>query len=281
MGNVQATNLTDFAVNSFIDASSQIIQNAAATGDCFNDVTFDGCSNVHNININQSCYQKLNSEAFQKAISSQDLSQAIDQTIDQVAKTISQNLNLNAGSTNSKNVINSVTNLGISIKDSIIQNCNPSTFAENSFTCRNSSGMSDIYVDQKIVSEIISSCGQDAETVQKATNDLKQTISQSASATMQDALLALLALILVVGLFIFGGGTKMIPPIVTKFIIPILFAYLYIFLQCKGWIPFVPNWCKGKKEKNIAYITLSSVLLLIIFFSVKKQFKRPPPVINQ
>lgn len=281
MGNVQATNLTNMAVNSFIDASSQIIQNAAATGDCFNDVTFDGCSNVHNININQSCYQKLNSDAFQKAKSSTDLSQTIEQTAEQTAKTISQNLNLNAGSTNSKNVINSVTNLGISIKDSIIQNCNPSTFAENSFTCRNSSGMSDIYVDQKIVSEIISSCGQDAETVQKATNDLKQTISQSASATMQDALLALLALILVVGLFIFGGGTKMIPPIVTKFIIPILFAYLYIFLQCKGWIPFVPNWCKGKKEKNIAYITLSSVLLLIIFFSVKKQFKRPPPVINQ
>ena len=281
MGNAQSTNLTNMAVNSFIDATSQIIQNAAATGDCFNDVTFDGCSNVHNININQSCYQKLNSDAFQKAKSSTDLSQNIEETIEQIAKTINQNLNLNPGSTKSKNVIDAVTNLGISIKNSIIQNCNPSTFAENSFTCRDSSGISDIYVDQKIFSELISSCGQDAETVQKATNDLKQTISQYASATIQNALLGLLALLIVVGVIVFLVGSKMIPPIFTYFILPIMFAYLYIFLQCEGWIPFVPNWCKGKKERNIAYITLSSVVFVIILFLVKKQLKQKSPVLNQ
>lgn len=266
MGNTTSTSMTNMAVNSFVEAASTVAQTSVSTGTCYNDVSLTGCKDVHDIHIDQECYQKIDQQAFQKAVTSSDMENAIDQKISQVAKTIDQNLSLKMNSSQSKAVLNSVTNLATSIKSTIKQNCTTDSFGVNSFSCTNSEGVSDIYVNQKTISEAISKCGQDAEIVESAKNDLKQVIEQYASTVVKNAIGAILFALLGIGLLMMGGETMMaggLSHAVPKKVLILLLIWAYVWVQCKGWVPFVPNWCEKHRTEGLVVAGSVSGLLFL------------------
>ena len=301
-------NLVRQTTNTFLNVANTTAFESAMSQNCSNVVSFDGCKNIHDIEINQSMKCWINQDGMQTASQEASASVTDEKLVNQASETIAQNLDFNPGSKEARNITNLVTNLSIAISNTIQMTCTVSSNNVNSFACANSEGLYNIELNQTAETGIYSNCVQNSVQVANAQADLKSSIDQVAKTKVENAiaacLLAAAVLAVAVGIFYLlrgkgmasmaggggglggglgggvggssGGGKSKMKSVIIIVMVCLIF-WVYVTNECNGNIQnipvigkILPHWCKGKTTPWIANIIFVLIILAIVYFMFLK-----------
>jgi hypothetical protein len=248
MGNTVAKNSATEIVNQSIGEMQSVTNQCFATTSLSNEINLvaqnGGTINIGQFNCNQNQYYYLNATCVASSNISSSISSNISQLASQRAQAVSQNVDLNPGSTEAQNLTEAIANSTLAIQNSVYNGCVQAAMAQNLANVVATGPSSSIVVGQLFCSQdafnqSVSDCVFSSSETASAIENISQSITQAASATVQNALLwvalAIIAIVLFFFLITIEGLTVLLWIFIILFIL--LLGYL-IFAYFKSWWPF-------------------------------------------
>lgn len=206
MGAAVSRNVAKTTVNAITKQAIEIINNTKATNDQTQAISINNVS--HDVVISGNKFNQkatINTEALLKTISSQKAQQDLSLKLSQSAKSLCSDVNLFQASV-AENFVNTYMNSTVELSTKISQSCSSQSAQKISVNVDTVDGNVEIKDNEfSQVSEIFSSCVNDAMASQDSMQKLQATIDQVSTATNKGvsiwgivilALIALLVLIL-------------------------------------------------------------------------------------
>lgn len=248
MGNVVAKNSATEIVNQNIGEMQSVTNQCVATTSISNEINIvaqDGATvDIGYLGCTQSQYYYLNASCIASSNISASINSTISQKASQQAKAISQNFSLNPGSTEAENMTEAIANSTLAIQSSVYNGCLQAAIAQNTVNIVASGAgtvvtIGHAYCDQTVFQKAVADCVFSSTETASAIENISQSISQAASATVQNALLwivlAILAIILVFFLVTIEGLDVLLWIFVFVFLILLVYLVVAYF---KTWWPF-------------------------------------------
>jgi gas vesicle protein len=215
-----------------------------------------------------------------EALNSTEMEQTMNTLSEQISENITESLNLNLSDNVTKNITRNVYDIKTEISHINRSECINRILSQNSFECKNTNGITDFQLDQKILTDVVSNCYNSSQNLQNLIQDLKNTVEQEAKLKMNNSfsgiiesmgnaisnvvsawgsILILPAIIAVFALFILPNILKKkntgkvvkktnVLFIKIKLIFALIFilALIYLFFECTRW----NQWCLSKNDNN-------------------------------
>ncbi len=220
MGNTESSSEISNAVKQTIKQDFSASQNLSDSQFCNQNISLTNCNftNVRGgLTIQNMCNSSKVLRSQQKASTDQISSNTLSQKLSAAASATGQNLNLNPGDITANSLVQNYTNLSTDIQSAISNQLQSTGVSSQNIVCEGSS-FSDIGEDVRFIqrSDLDSVATTIADTLQAAQSvqDMKQTLSATATATQEDTLgKIMIAIIICFGLVtaavgkaaIFGG----------------------------------------------------------------------------
>ena len=193
MGNTHssASNTINSYVQECLNESSSAVQNCSSQLSNNQSLTIVGTSgNVDIENLDWSQYSQLNSSCIADQKSAQDLKNKIANTFQQNAKAITQALSLNLNTnTDTKNITNTVQQLGESISSTFLQECAQNVFQSQSVDVKDTKGnvtFKAIKWSQGL--DAMNKCAQTSSNVTTLSTSIEDAIGQVATSVEKNIL---------------------------------------------------------------------------------------------
>jgi hypothetical protein len=205
----------------------------------------NGGVNISHVNFNINGTYSI--KCGQKAVNQNKVNQQVDAVMKQLSNSLTGTLGVGYASAN--NVAQLTANVATSIKNDTLQNCIASVAMEQGIyviqdgVCPNSKDVDITYINMSENSTSMSKCMQDAVNGNDAVQQLKATVAQKATATVEGLLgpfmLILLIILLVVGGSAMGGVKLLTSPAFIALLVVVILIYLLIaWLRNPKWFPF-------------------------------------------
>ena len=231
MGNTIATNALNDSIKQMLNVTSNIVAQQGSSITNVNSIVISGNCQL-NSPINQNIDFHISAENLQNALSSINTSQALDVEAKQIADTVSQNFSLNPGRTASQDFIDLFTDLATTLDTNIKQNCINIVENVNKLDCSGGTVAPNIVLNQTIVGDALFKCTQKAVANSVAYTKIQQQLSQSATATVQNGLAIILAIIAVIILLVMGGPVLGLKKVFSSILIKATVLFGLVLLDC-------------------------------------------------
>lgn len=259
MGNALATNIANETVNQSINSMNMITDLCTEMVTLGNGINIEakdgGTITIEDLQCDQSTYYMLNANCVANATINSSINSNISQQASQVAKALSQNIDLNPGSTDATNVVNAITNAMDTLQSSVYNSCLQSAIAKNTVNITatgvnpNTGDPSTVtlgyfHCNQDIMNSTVADCVFNSSETAAVVSSISQAISQSATATVQNALgwiIMAIAIIFLVFFFITISGLELLLYI---------FIFVMIILIIYGVIAYIYNWWPFNHKAN-------------------------------
>lgn len=247
MGNVEAKNAINEALNSSTSILNTTVQKCEKSLASYEGINISGCTNVTLKNIDFSQQGSIDTTCVQKAAVSANISNQVDAQMQQMAETIKRALSFNPGSSEASNIDNLSVQLSTAVKNSFTQVCVDQVVntQEVNITCPAGGGTVDIE-DLKFsqAESDISNCTQTTLSVTQVVNEIKTVIDQTSIAKeaplISFGLILLLLLAVIIFLIVGGGESKIIIYALVFLIFAAIITYFVLAGIYHFW-PFVPK----------------------------------------
>ncbi len=254
MGGALSSNTANAVTDVTNTVSTQVGQDSTAKNTCSNKVDIKNCKIFAGRDYNQDnfCKNVATITQYQKSTIQSNLNNMIAQQMTQQASSVVGALGV--GIADANNSANAFVGASTKITNSINQTATSNNKSVNEFKCVGSSivGGRDINIKQMTDNNYFSNQVLDAGVSNKVVNDIKQSISQTASAKVEGLtglILALAVLIIAIGIM-FAAPIKAVFSskylMITIIIVVILIILVVMYLR-KSWPLF----------NDIPYITLN------------------------
>lgn len=281
MGNAYASNVVNNVVEAFFNVMTNITQDCSTQMLASQILQIENSQNVVVNHVNFQQWFDIDLNCLQSSDTTVDIKNQIDQTIEQLSTAINQSLNLNPGSTTAQNIVNLITKIGYNISQTYLQDCSANLQGVQAIFIRKSSNILVQYVNFSQTINVMRSCVMNTNSLIALQNQLRQQISQTATAKVQgllDGLLQMLAIILVIGaaiFFIFWKGGSILKNPLFIFSITLIILVLLIINYFLQWFPFkkvyntdTSSTQDEKKKFNKTLLIIFLVLALINVFAL-------------
>lgn len=224
-----------------------------------------------NINITQSQISNLNGSCLETGTTSSSISSQISQAASQLAQAVNQSLDLNPGSTDAVNIAQNIVNLMAGVQNIVQNQCFLVSVQKQGVNLLGSCGGKEVFnniiINQEQFGQAVQSCVFSNSAITDLTTAVTQSISQKATATVENSLgLLLLAIIIVAIVFLFLSLEAAEWIVIILIIVIVAIAIYLIVAKIKKWWPFnhtytpPPNLPKtGNLEISKTAVTLDKL----------------------
>lgn len=244
MGNVKSSTIVNDTVKDLTQVVNESTSSCVFTANEDQNLTIiANGANVTVGTINFEEYASVDTSCIASTTVSNNITEELKEEIKQVTKAINQALDLNPGSTDASAVTNIVTQLATNIKNAYTGSCKDAFNQTESATIDASNGAT---VNVEVLNysttfDSVQDCVFTDKDVTSSSQQLQQTISQSATAEVESLLgpllLIFLIIIIIVGVVLLGGAKGLTNPKFWYAIIAVVVVYLIIAFALK-WPPF-------------------------------------------
>ena len=256
MGHTYSKNIINASVDLMTKVGIKTLQ------ECQAKVTLEeflNISNSHGITLNDVTFSE--SVFFHEDCTTNDtintrIKNNIKEVVSQIAKAISQSLDLNPGSTDSKNVTNIMNKIGIKVSESFIQNCKENITEGQTLNISDASEIVLINVNFKeSINETIN-CVQKVIDKNYFANKLDLKVLQKATSKVKGLLGALgfiiVVIIVIIASFILLGEKALFSPKFWIVMIIVVIFYLTLAYFFKLW-PFNKSAAHSDQTSDIFF----------------------------
>lgn len=206
MGGTSSKNVVTAVTSSMIAIANKSMQQYKTTVNQSNIASFKNC-NVSNTILNQTDNFSLNINSIMSSDFQNSLTNEITQAITQIATAVSQNMSVNPASTSASNVAKAIIENKVTLTDIFMQSFNSTYNSKNVVICEGSTLTGDVF-NQTIVDNAIIAAVLDANATSSVVNSISQSVSQTAYAKQENALITLaLIIIAILGIVFLTGGS--------------------------------------------------------------------------
>ena len=233
------------------------------------------CKTVNITDVTEDCINYTSGTSVLTADMKTSIDQDFKNIVAQQAKAINQNASLNPSSTEASTTTTLVTNLGQSINNSFTNTCDTKVVTNQAIVISDCTDLNIERVSLKALQQNFTSCVGNDKSVVDAKQALENHITQISSATVQDAIAAILmalAFCLLAYAVVKGGGIGSFSgkgngsggkseggghmKLIITLIMALIF-YIFTYFNCMGL-------CKTNMIKYIAYVIITLITLFII-----------------
>ena len=278
MGGVSSKDQVAVTTNAFIDVANSAVQKLSTISICNQGIVVSNCKTVNITDVTEDCINYTSGTSVLTADMKTSIDQDFKNIVAQQAKAINQNASLNPSSTEASTTTTLVTNLGQSINNSFTNTCDTKVVSNQAIVISDCTDLNIERVSLKALQQNFTSCVGNDTSVIDAKQALENHITQISSATVQDAIAAILmalAFCLLAYAVVKGGGIgsfsgkgsgtngsggkseggghmKLIITLIMAFIF-----YIFTYFNCMGL-------CKTDIIKYISYAVITLLALIII-----------------
>ena len=278
MGGVSSKDQVTVTTNAFINIANSAVQKLSITSICNQGIEVSNCTTVNITDVTEECINYTSGTSVLTADMKTSIDQDFKNTIDQQAKTINQNASLNPGSTEASTTTTLVTNLGQAIENAFTNTCDTKVITNQALIVSGCTDLNIQRVSLKALQQNFTSCIGNDTSVTDAKQALENHITQISSATVQNAIAAILmalAFCLLAYAVVKGGGIGSFSgkgsgtngsggkseggghmKLIITLIMALIF-YIFTYFNCMGL-------CKTNMIKYIAYVIITLITLFII-----------------
>jgi hypothetical protein len=224
MGNSKSKNIVESVTNTLLEVVNETTQTCSQAVNMNQIISVKGKNvNITGSTISQNQVFDVNFSCLQDAKTVNNLQSSLDQKAQQLAASTNQALNLNPGSTSSKNITNYITNIKESILNAYTGECSNAVDAMQriDIEAKDNVNINNATLDQDQAGKLITTCIQKSEAYNQAVSNVQQAVDQSAQSTVQPlintnfiwiiaAIIAIIIIIAIVAFLIilFSGRKK-------------------------------------------------------------------------
>ena len=240
MGQATSKNETNITTKALTKVATNIINSTEASTDQEQAIIVnntEGDVDIGNINMQQT--STINLDSLLKAMSSSEAQQDISQELSQTAKSLVSGINL-LQETDSSNTMNAYLQATVDISTNIEQYCKSKIEQNQKIQVSNTKGNVTIHdIGMQQVSDILSSCIEDAVASSSAIQSVSQKLKQDSSSTSKGvsewavvlmALIGLLIMVAPVAVPLIFGSSAIVKIIMLILFPMILFAGIFMIV---------------------------------------------------
>jgi hypothetical protein len=246
MGAAESNNVSEAVTNVSNFVNNSTTANSSAISQITNDTKFEDCKVNLSGNLDVNTMSKVTQRNNQIIDAKQDsnvLNNIQQQSLQQASSKVGS---LGIGYASASNAANQTVNATNSIINGMLVSCNQLATVNNQFTCSNSLiKAKNLKIDYNNDLQFLSEQTLNNTQVASIVNDIKQTIDQRASATVEGFSGMLLLVLLMIGFIIYlaskplsSGGFKFAIAMVLIFVIFVFALRMYISAQPPFFSPY-------------------------------------------
>jgi hypothetical protein len=247
MGNTVAKNTATQSINSTIGVSTTQIANCATAVNDAQNLSFsaNGPGSVCNITdttIKETVAYQIDAQCFTSQSASTSISSQIAQNAVQQAKAVSQNLDLNPATTSAENLVNQLTTSAISVSSLNFSSCLESITQSQNISCSATNGgtvnLKNVYIGLEGITNALNECVFSQSSTTQVAQTIQNTLSESASATVKDALFWVLLAVALILFMVFLITFEIGWPLIIVLIVGLLIGTYLTIARFRYWWPF-------------------------------------------
>lgn len=272
MGNTIARTQVNQAINQMMKVSSKIVQDTGTHVSGSNILNVGKDCVLKGVNIQQDIIYKINNNSLQHAFSQITAESKLKNEAKLISDAIAQNISLTPGSTEADSIYDATLNLTTAVNNTIKNDCSVNIMNMNVVNCKGGS-ISDSYIKQSAIVDTINSCTQNAQAVTDARQDLENAISLVAKATVENALMGILAMVVAIILLVVVGPMVGASQLLKNIVIFATLMLGLVFLDCY----LTKLLCKKNVKNWVIGIAVSLYVLVVIIYFYNRLKSKPTP----